>query len=168
MNWNRIFLVALVLLYSACGAQHKQTDKKTDRMDYEISKTEAEWKKILGTEAYRVIRQKGTEMPFSGQYNAFFKDGVYRCKACGQVLFDAKDKFDAHCGWPSFDKAVAAGRIVEKIDTSNGMVRTEILCGHCGAHLGHVFNDGPTETGLRYCVNSISLQFEKREEKAKK
>ncbi|MEH0007721.1 MAG: peptide-methionine (R)-S-oxide reductase MsrB [Flavobacteriales bacterium] len=125
-----------------------------------LSQTEAEWKRQLAPEAYRVMRQKGTEPPFSGKYNTFFKDGVYRCKGCGQPLFDSKRKFDAHCGWPAFDRAIAAGRIVEKPDTSHGMVRTEIICVRCGAHLGHVFGDGPTQTGLRYCVNSVSLQFD--------
>lgn len=127
-----------------------------------LSQTEAEWKRQLAPEAYRVMRQKGTEAPFSGKYNTLFKDGVYRCKGCGQPLFDSEGKFDAHCGWPAFDRAIAGGRIVEKPDTSHGMVRTEISCGRCGAHLGHVFDDGPTQTGLRYCVNSVSLQFDAR------
>ena len=89
-----------------------------------------------------------------------FEKGVYTCGACGEPLFTSESKFDGHCGWPSFDKEIKEGKILEKTDTSHGMVRTEILCANCGSHLGHVFDDGPTETGLRYCVNSLSLEFE--------
>ncbi len=127
-----------------------------------LRQTEAEWQRQLSPEAYHVMRQKGTEPPFSGKYNAFFENGVYRCQGCGQALFDSERKFDSHCGWPAFDRAIAAGRTVEALDISHGMRRTEISCSCCGAHLGHLFADGPTETGLRYCVNSASLQFDVR------
>jgi peptide-methionine (R)-S-oxide reductase len=123
-------------------------------------RTEAEWLELLGSERYRILRAKGTERPFTGTYNAHWQKGTYVCGACGQELFRSESKFDAHCGWPSFDRALAEDRIREIRDTSHGMIRTEILCSRCGSHLGHVFPDGPTDTGLRYCVNSLSLDFE--------
>ena len=119
---------------------------------------EDHWKEKLNPEEYRILRLKGTEPPFSGAYNLHFEKGEYRCRGCGSLLFDSGMKFESGCGWPSFDKAIP-GKIEEKLDTSHGMIRTEILCKECGGHLGHVFNDGPTETGLRYCVNSLSLDF---------
>lgn len=120
---------------------------------------EREWREKLSDEEYRVMREKGTERPFTGQYNMHFEAGVYKCKGCGAELFRHDSKFDSGCGWPSFDRGIESGAIVEQRDTSLGMIRTEILCANCGSHLGHVFNDGPTETGLRYCVNSVSLDF---------
>ncbi|CAI8302069.1 MAG: Peptide methionine sulfoxide reductase MsrB [Flavobacteriaceae bacterium] len=119
---------------------------------------EIEWKKQLSSEAYRVLREKGTEPRYSGVYNLHFEKGEYNCKGCGEKLFDSTTKFESSCGWPSFDNALE-GKIIENKDFSAGMVRTEIVCSTCKGHLGHVFNDGPTETGLRYCVNSISLDF---------
>ena len=110
--------------------------------------------------SYEVIVNKATERPHTGEYNLNFKDGKYTCKACGEELFDSTAKFDAGCGWPSFDQEIADGKIKEVFDESHGMRRTEIICANCEGHLGHVFNDGPTETGLRYCVNSVSLDFE--------
>ncbi len=123
-------------------------------------RTEAEWLELLSPERYRILRGKGTERPFTGTYNAHWQRGTYVCGGCGQALFRSEAKFDAHCGWPSFDRALAGDRILEIRDTSHGMIRTEILCCRCGSHLGHVFPDGPTDTGLRYCVNSLSLDFE--------
>lgn len=131
---------------------------------FKINKTDEEWKAELTEEQYYVLRQAGTERPYTGQYNMHFEKGVYTCAGCGEALFSSDSKFDAHCGWPSFDREIETGKIIEKLDTSHGMVRTEILCGSCGGHLGHVFNDGPTETGLRYCVNSLSLDFEEKSE----
>lgn len=131
---------------------------------FKINKTDEEWKAELTEEQYYVLRQAGTERPYTGQYNMHFEKGVYTCAGCGEVLFSSDSKFDAHCGWPSFDREIETGKIIEKLDTSHGMVRTEILCESCGGHLGHVFNDGPTETGLRYCVNSLSLDFEEKSE----
>lgn len=122
-------------------------------------KTEQEWREQLGDEAYSVLREKGTERPFSGKYLSCDKDGVYRCAGCGQKLFDATHQFDAHCGWPSFDKAIP-GAVDYVQDSSHGMVRTEVVCSRCKGHLGHVFDDGPTETGQRYCINSISMRHE--------
>lgn len=131
---------------------------------FKVNKTDEEWKAELTEEQYYVLRQAGTERPYTGQYNMHFEKGVYTCAGCGEVLFSSDSKFDAHCGWPSFDREIETGKIIEKLDTSHGMLRTEILCGSCGGHLGHVFNDGPTETGLRYCVNSLSLDFEEKSE----
>lgn len=122
-----------------------------------------DWKSILTEEEYKIMREKGTERPFSGKYNLHFENGVYLCKGCGEPLFDSASKFDAGCGWPSFDKEIQQGKIKEVLDKSHGMIRVEIICANCDSHLGHVFNDGPTATGLRYCVNSVSLDFSKEE-----
>lgn len=125
-----------------------------------MSKSEDYWKDKLSDEQYRILRKKGTEMPHSGQYNLHFKDGTYHCAGCSEILFESQSKFDAHCGWPSFDQAIK-DKVGYVLDKSHGMIRTEIVCNSCGGHLGHVFNDGPTKTGTRYCVNSISLDFKK-------
>lgn len=132
-------------------------------MAYKINKSEEDWRKELSEEEYRVLRQKGTEAPFSGKYDVHFEKGVYHCKACGDALFTSDSKFDAGCGWPSFDKSFGEDKIVYQPDNSlPGRPRTEILCGNCGGHLGHVFDDGPTETGKRYCVNSVSIDFKEK------
>jgi len=125
---------------------------------YPIQKTEAEWLEELGEEKYRILRAKGTERPFTGSYNLNFSEGEYRCGACKTPLFDSTRKFDSGCGWPSFDQSIEGS--VEYIkDNSHGMIRTEIVCATCGSHLGHIFNDGPTDTKQRYCVNSLSVDF---------
>ena len=118
------------------------------------------WKENLSEESYRILREKGTEPPFSGKYNLHFENGYYLCKACENPLFKSDQKFDSGCGWPSFDDAIK-GSVKNILDKSHGMIRTEIVCNNCGGHLGHVFNDGPTETGKRYCVNSLSIDFKK-------
>jgi methionine-R-sulfoxide reductase len=128
----------------------------------EINKTEEEWKKELSPEKYHVLREKGTEAPFTGKYYLNKEKGVYVCGACGNELFTSDMKFDSGCGWPSFDREIAGGKIIMKKDNTHGMIRTEILCARCGSHLGHIFDDGPTDTGVRYCVNSLSLNFEKK------
>lgn len=130
-------------------------------MEYNIKKTEEEWLAELGEESYRILRKAGTERAFSGIYNKNYDDGNYECKACGSTLFVSNSKFDSGCGWPSFD-ASEEGKVLYKKDISHGMIRTEIVCANCGGHLGHVFNDGPTETGQRYCVNSLSINFKKQ------
>ena len=122
--------------------------------------SDAEWRDRLTPEEFTVLREKGTERAFTGEYWNVFEDGVYRCRGCGESLFESDSKFDAGCGWPSFDRADADGVIAEARDTSHGMVRTEIMCQKCGGHLGHVFPDGPSETGLRYCVNSLSVKLD--------
>ncbi len=129
---------------------------------YSIEKTEQEWEEQLSPEEYKILRQKGTEFPHTGKYNLHFDEGVYKCKGCGHVLFESESKFKSNCGWPSFDNAID-GTIEYVKDTTHRMVRTEILCANCGGHLGHVFDDGPTETGVRFCVNSASIDFDKNE-----
>lgn len=129
-----------------------------------IEKTDEEWRDLLqsrGAEAvaFSVTRRAATERPFSGKYVNVFESGSYQCMCCGKPLFSSGAKFDAGCGWPSFDREIATGAVATRSDRSHGMVRTEALCPDCGAHLGHLFDDGPTETGLRYCMNSASLHF---------
>lgn len=139
-----------------------ESDKNQTTMDTntKISKSEEEWKKTLTPEQYHVLREKGTERPGTGEYNDHFEKGVYTCAACGTELFTSDQKFDSHCGWPSFDNNIAGGDRVRQVrDFSHGMIRTEIVCATCGGHLGHIFDDGPTATGQRYCVNSLSLKF---------
>ncbi|MFL9838440.1 peptide-methionine (R)-S-oxide reductase MsrB [Flavobacterium sp. ST-75] len=126
--------------------------------EYNVNKSEAEWKEQLGLERYKILRQKGTEFPHSGKYNMHFEEGTYVCGACGEPLFASDSKFNSSCGWPSFDEALP-GKIEYVKDTSHGMIRTEIMCANCGGHIGHVFDDGPTQTGQRYCVNSLSVDF---------
>jgi peptide-methionine (R)-S-oxide reductase len=118
------------------------------------------WKEKLSKEAYHVLREKGTERPFTGKFNLHFENGSYQCAACNVPLFKSSQKFESGCGWPSFDDAIE-GSIKNVLDKSLGMMRTEIVCNNCGGHIGHLFNDGPTETGQRYCVNSLSIDFKK-------
>ncbi len=134
-----------------------------DTKKYAVEKSEEEWKKILTPEEYRVLRDKGTERPFTGEYDHLFEYGKYVCAGCGQVLFISENKFDSGCGWPAFDKEIEKGTIDYHTDKTFGMARTEIVCSNCGGHLGHVFDDGPTETGVRFCVNSASLKFKKED-----
>lgn len=126
-----------------------------------LPENEDGFKKILTSEEYDVLREKGTERPFSGEYVHEKADGTYECKACGNPLFDSTAKFDSGTGWPSFDQALL-NAIEQRQDMSYGMVRTEITCARCGSHLGHVFDDGPTATGKRYCINSVCLDLEQK------
>jgi len=130
--------------------------EKTQR----ISKTDAEWRKILTPAQYHILRQKGTEAAFSGKYDDFFGEGTYFCAACGNELFSSEDKYNSGCGWPAFTEPAEKDKVEYAEDTSGGMVRTEVTCSRCGGHLGHVFKDGPEPTGLRYCINSEALEFE--------
>lgn len=129
-------------------------------MGRKVERSDEEWRRLLDAERYRVLRRKGTEAPFSGEYLRTKEPGVYVCAGCGKELFLSDDKFDSGSGWPSFSRP--SGEIEERRDLSHGMVRTEVLCPDCGGHLGHVFEDGPAPTGLRYCINSASLKFKPR------
>ena len=125
-------------------------------------KDEAGWREQLTAEEFFVLREKGTERAFTGEYWNVWEEGAYHCRGCGELLFQSDTKFDAGCGWPSFDRPATEGVVKEARDTSHGMIRTEVLCQKCGGHLGHVFPDGPTETGQRYCINSLSIKLEER------
>lgn len=127
-----------------------------------IHKSEEEWRHSLTPEQYHVLREKGTERPFTGEYAEITTPGVYKCAGCGLELFTSDTKFDAGCGWPSFYEPMQNGNVEEHEDRSHGMKRTEVTCARCGGHLGHVFPDGPRPTGLRYCINSASLQLDKK------
>ncbi|NJL27962.1 MAG: peptide-methionine (R)-S-oxide reductase MsrB [Thermoanaerobaculia bacterium] len=132
-------------------------------MTEKVTKTDAEWREELTPEQYRVLREKGTERAFTGEFWDEHRQGTYRCAGCGETLFDAATKFESGSGWPSFWQPVENGSVATETDVSHGMRRTEVLCARCGGHLGHVFPDGPKPTGLRYCINSISLDFEPEE-----
>jgi peptide-methionine (R)-S-oxide reductase len=129
-----------------------------------IKKNDEEWKSILNSEQFNVARKKGTELAFTGKYHDCHETGIYQCVCCGTDLFDSKSKFDSGTGWPSFWAPIADENIATKTDRSLFMIRTEVLCARCGAHLGHVFNDGPPPTGQRYCMNSASLKLVKEED----
>ncbi len=128
-------------------------------MNFDVQKSDQQWREQLSPAQYEVLREAATEAPFSGSVLHVDDEGVFTCAGCNQILFDTAQKFDSGCGWPSFD-ACKPGTILERPDHSLGVTRTEILCARCGGHLGHVFNDGPTSTGLRYCVNSLAIDFD--------
>ena len=132
-------------------------------MTKKVIKTDEEWRAILTPEQYRVARQKGTERAFTGEYYDAKDEGTYRCAACGSELFSSEAKFDSGCGWPSFTEPTAEENVRTEVDYSFGMKRTEVLCASCDSHLGHVFDDGPQPTNLRYCINSVVLNLDKKE-----
>jgi peptide-methionine (R)-S-oxide reductase len=153
MKLLSIFFLVTVFFACSSEAQHKK---------FPIQKTEAEWKKQLTSEQYRITRREGTEPAFNNAYYDNHEKGVYKCIGCGQLLFTSETKFESGTGWPSFYKPANSKAVEEKVDQSFGMVRREAHCSQCGSHLGHVFEDGPKPTGLRYCMNSASLQFVKK------
>ncbi len=167
-NSFAVIALAISLVGTACSQKISNQSSETQDMksnDFPVQKTDAEWQEELNSEEYRVLRKKGTERPYSSEYEHFWDEGVYVCKGCGAELFEAKTKFDAGCGWPSFYKSINSDAIKEILDNSHGMVRTEVVCAKCGGHLGHVFNDGFDQpTGLRYCINGVSLGFKKKED----
>jgi|GEM_PF-148713 len=159
-----IFVSILFLLFfsTACSqnSNSKSTNTKMDIKKTEVSSmTKEDWKQKLSPDQFEILFEKGTERPYTGKYLNHKDDGNYTCAACGAVLFKSQQKFDSHCGWPSFFEQFDEKCITTHTDLSHGMERTEIMCANCGGHLGHVFNDGPGEKGLRYCVNSLSLGF---------
>jgi len=150
-------VIIITILHTSAIVTFGQSNNA--EMNKKANKTEQQWAKELGHAKYQVLRQCGTEAPFTGKYVNHKKDGYYHCAGCGAKLFSSKTKYDSGSGWPSFYALADSSNIIEVVDNSLGMARTEIKCSNCGGHLGHVFNDGPNPTGLRYCINSISLEF---------
>lgn len=174
MKKTTLYLLCLITVQSCSGSTLQQTqttmEDTTKNNNPHFSRTdttkitvpEEAWKKILSPEVYYIARQKGTERPWTSKFEDFKEIGTYYCAVCGNALFKSNTKFDSGCGWPSFYEPIAKGSIIYTPDNSHGMRRTEVQCGKCKAHLGHVFEDGPPPTGLRYCINGVILDFEKK------
>lgn len=156
---SHITAFLVTLLISACSGCAQNGSEK----EYPVQKTEAEWRALLGDKAYRVLREEGTERAFTGKYNNFKDEGTFVCAGCANPLFSSRTKFDSGTGWPSFYDVVSDANVDEVPDKKYGMGRTEVVCAQCGGHLGHVFADGPEPTGLRYCINSVSLGFQPKD-----
>jgi len=161
-----ILVIGILFLISCSVKSQNETDMddNKNKSTYKIEKSDEEWKQILTPVEFQILREKGTEYAFTGEYNKHKDKGTYVCAGCGNELFTSDSKFDSGCGWPSFYEPLSEENVGEFEDKTHGMVRTEIVCNNCGGHLGHVFPDGPKPTGLRYCVNSASLDFKKKEE----
>jgi len=183
----RRFLTIVLIAATCQQCSYSQSSSNNNRMDStekksaenlnpvysktdtsKVVKTDEEWKKILPKDVYNIARQKGTERPWTSKYENFYEQGTYYCAACGNPLFKSDTKFDSGCGWPSFYEPISKGSIIYTPDHSHGTTRTETQCGRCKAHLGHVFEDGPPPTGLRFCINGVVLDFAKAQEAEKK
>lgn len=157
-NSNLVYAFLIGMALTACGQSKSKQLASTENF---MKKTDAEWKKELTPEQYNILREKGTERAFTGKYWDNHEKGIYYCAACHQKLFDSETKFESGSGWPSFYQPISQSAVSVGTDTSYGMVRDEVVCSRCGGHLGHVFPDGPKPTGMRYCMNSASMVFEK-------
>lgn len=157
-------LSVFTLFFISCNAQEKtSTPKMETNMEGKVELSESEWKEKLSSEEYRILRESGTERAFTGEFYDHHENGMYTCAGCGNALFSSETKYDSGSGWPSFYDAIDKTKVTEIRDTSAGMIRVEVRCARCDGHLGHVFEDGPSDkTGLRYCVNSASLDFKQK------
>lgn len=154
-----LLLIMALCNIAACGQKQEMKNINSKSTPMLMKKTEAEWKQVLTPMQFLVLRQKGTERPYTGAYDEFFEEGDYYCAGCGMLLFHSDSKYNSGCGWPAFFEPADSANMIFKKDLSHGMVRTEVMCSSCGGHLGHVFDDGPQPTGLRYCINSVSMNF---------
>lgn len=164
MNRLVLMLTFPIALFAATSCAQPNSSGEDASKSFPVQKSESEWRAALTPQQYHVLREKGTERAFSGAYNDFKREGTFLCAACATPLFSSDTKYDSRSGWPSFYDIISPENVAEQADRSHGWVRTEVVCGQCGGHLGHVFEDGPRPTGLRYCINSAALDFEPADE----